>query len=172
MFNYNIHPILVHFPIAFLFAYSVLKVLPLKRWFPNGAWKHIERALLLFGMLGAFLATTTGEIAEELTNPNSGLVEMHATFAGVSTWIFGLLLAGEIAALIRSEYGVKIQSQIVLKFLALVEKIFCHPAFSRILAIAGFVAITVTGLLGGVMVYGTTADPLAGIVLKILGISL
>ncbi len=172
MFNYNIHPIMVHFPIALLFIYSVLEVLPMKRWFPNGAWKHIKRAFLFFGTLGAFAALSTGEIAESFTNANQMLVETHAAFATFSTWVYGLLLAGEIAEIIYSEYGTKIQSQIVLKFLALIEKVFCHQTFSKILAIIGFFAITITGLLGGVMVYGVTADPLAKFVLTVLGIQL
>lgn len=172
MFNYNIHPIIVHFPIALLFVYSILKVLPLKRWFPNGAWKHIKRALLFFGTLGAFAALSTGELAENFTHANRALVEAHSTFATIATWIYGSLLAGEIASIIRSEYGTKINSSFVLKCLSWIERIFCQHFFSRILAIVGLIAITVTGLLGGVMVYGTTADPLAGIVLKILGIQM
>lgn len=172
MLNYNIHPIMVHFPIALLFIYSILKVLPMKRWFPNGAWKHIKRALLFFGTLGAFAALSTGELAESFTHANRALVETHATFATFSTWVYGLLLAGEVAEIIRSEYSIKIQTRIVLKFIALIEKVFCQHFFSRILAVVGLIAITVTGLLGGVMVYGVTADPLAKFVLKILGIQL
>jgi hypothetical protein len=35
----------------------------------------------------------------------------------------------------------------------------------------GLLAISLTGLLGGVLVYGTSADPIAGLVLKLLGIN-
>ena len=75
--TYNIHPLFVHFPIALLFVYSIIKILPLQKWLPNVAWKHIERVLLLVGVLGAFAALSTGEIAEHLTRPNHDLVETH-----------------------------------------------------------------------------------------------
>ncbi len=172
MFTYNIHPILVHFPIALLFIYSVIKILPFKKWMPSVAWRHIERALLLLGVFGAFAALATGDLAEHLSHPNRALVEMHSTFATIATWIYGALLLGETASVIRSDFGVKIRSSMLLKKIAFIERILCDRIFSKILALAGFIAITVTGLLGGVMVYGTSADPLAGFVLKILGLQL
>lgn len=170
MNTYNIHPIFVHFPIALLFLYSVIKILPLKKWFPGAAWKHIERALLFFGVLGAFAALATGDLAEHLFRPNRALVETHSTFAAIATWTYALLLAGEIAGMIRSEYGTRIHVKYVLPFCAFIEKIFADRLFSKILAFVGFLTISITGLLGGVMVYGASADPLAGIVLKILGL--
>jgi hypothetical protein len=40
------------------------------------------------------------------------------------------------------------------------------------LVILGFIALFLTGVLGGVLVYGTTADPLAPFILKLLNINL
>ncbi|MCR4311379.1 MAG: hypothetical protein NUV54_02320 [Candidatus Taylorbacteria bacterium] len=50
--TYNLHPIVVRFPIALLVLYSIIKVLPLFKWFPSVSWKHIELALPVFGVLG------------------------------------------------------------------------------------------------------------------------
>ncbi len=169
--NYNIHPIFVHFPIAFLLLYSLLKILPFRKWFPAVAWKEIQRVLLLAGVLGSFAATSTGEIAEHLTNQNHQLVETHAFFAVVSTWLYGALLLGEALSLFNSRF-IKNPMATGAKLLIGIEKILTNQALAVFLAIAGAIAILMTGLLGGVMVYGTTADPLAGIVLKMLGISL
>jgi uncharacterized membrane protein len=170
--NYNIHPILVHFPIALLFIYSIIKVLPLKKWLPEVFWKHIEIALLVFGFLGALAANATGEIAEHLINPVRMLVETHSTFAAVSIGLYGTILAGEVLHFLNLNYKKYIPAGIVQKCVDFFEKLLCNNFVSKILAVFGFVAITVTGLLGGVMVYGTTADPLAGIVLKLLGINI
>lgn len=52
-----------------------------------------------------------------------------------------------------------------------IQKILTHPIFSKILAFLGFIAISVTGLLGGAMVYNVSADPFTGVVLRLLGIS-
>ncbi len=169
---YNIHPILVHFPIALLFLYSVIKILPFGKFFPKVNWRDIERVLLLFGVLGAFVASATGEIAEHLVRPDHNLVETHAAFAATSTWLYGLLLIGEIFSIINRNLIPNINMEFLTKLGILIEKILCHPIFSKILAFAALLAITITGMLGGVMVYGLSADPLAPIVLKMLGINL
>jgi uncharacterized membrane protein len=171
--TYNIHPLLVHFPIALLFLYSVIKILPMQKWFPKVAWRDVERVLLLIGVLGAFAALATGDTAEHLVHPNRQLVDAHSNFATVATFIYGALLVGEIAAVFNT-YTDRINAswQWLLKVSQFIEKILCNKAFSIILAIAGFVAISVTGLLGGVIAYGLTADPVAPFVLKLLGITL
>jgi hypothetical protein len=51
-----------------------------------------------------------------------------------------------------------------------VENLLTNRTLTLILAIVGVVAISLTGLLGGVMIYGTSADPLAPFILKILGL--
>ena len=171
--TYNIHPIFVHFPIALLCVYSLVKILPVAKWFPKISWKDIERFLLVFGVLGAFVALTTGDSAEHIARPNHQLVEMHSTFAGIATWLYGALLAGEIAyvfnrmQLKENSFFLKLR-----KLGALLEKILCDTFISKSLAVLALVAIVVTGLLGGVMVYGPNADPMAGLVLKLLGITL
>lgn len=169
---YNIHPLFVHFPIALLLVYSFLKILPFKKWFPSVSWGQIERALLFFGVIGAFAALSTGETAEHLARPDRALVEMHSLFATMSTWLYGALLLGEIALVVRTTFATKITLPAVLKLAAFLEKILCNRIFSKILAFLGLIAISVTGLLGGVMVYGLSADPLAGFVVKILGLTL
>ena len=100
--TYNIHPILVHFPIALLFLYSIIKILPLKKWFPKVSWKHIELVLLVSGFVGALLANATGEVAENLVRPDHKLVETHAFMALTATWMYGLLLAGELLSWIHA----------------------------------------------------------------------
>lgn len=153
--TYNIHPIVVHFPVAFLFLYSIIKIIPLKKWFPSISWKQIERFLLFLGVLGAIAALFTGGIAEQLVQPNHRLVEAHSTFAFISTIIYGLLILIEIIAILKSKY-------INLS----------NGKFSKFLAFLGLISISITGMLGGVMVYGVSADSLAGMLLKLLGINL
>ncbi len=171
--TYNIHPLLVHFPIALLFLYSVIKILPLQKWFPQVGWRDIERVLLVCGVLGAFAALATGDTAEHLVHPNRQLVDAHSTFAGIATFIYGALLVGEIAAVFNT-YKNRINAswQWLLRISHVIEAILCNKVVSFILALAGFIAISVTGLLGGVIAYGLTADPVAPFVLKLLGISL
>lgn len=168
--SYNLHPLFVHFPIALLFVYSIIKILPFKKWFPRVAWKQIEIALLVVGVLGAAAALWTGDTAKELTHPDRDLVEMHSLFADISTWVYGALLLGEILALAsllinKIEKYSKFHSLVIF-----VKKFLTNKFVSTILALVGLFAISITGVLGGVMVYGTSADPIAGTVLNLLGL--
>ena len=170
--TYNIHPLFVHFPIALLVVYSVLTILPLPKWFPKFAWRQIRQIVLLFGVLGAVAASSTGEIAEKLVRPDHDLVEMHAFFAATSTWIYGVLLVGEVLLYVNNFLQKKGMFTSVIPFLLWVEKCITHRIVTALLAFLGLLAISVTGLLGGVMVYGATADPVAPFVMNLLGLSM
>jgi len=50
------------------------------------------------------------------------------------------------------------------------KKLFSQNWIMWLLSGAGALLIAITGLLGGVMVYGTTADPLAAPILNLLGL--
>lgn len=166
--TYNIHPIFVHFPIALLTAYSILRLLPLSRWFPSVAWKQVRLVFLLLGVIGAAAALSTGEIAEEFAVGNRALMEMHAAFATAASWIYGILLVGELVAFVRSAGFVPTALD---RFAQFIERILTQPFLAGVLALVGLVVLSIAGMLGGVLVYGVTADPIAPLVLKILGLS-
>ncbi len=171
--NYNIHPIFVHFPIALLFVYSLIKIVPVKKFLPKINWKDIEIFTLIIGVLGALVALATGDGAEHLFRVNRQIVEIHSTFAGLATVLYAALLAGEIAYVLNHNFSEKIKSySFVKKITSLVEKIFCDKTFSFIISVLALIAISITGILGGALVYGASADPVAGIILKMFGITL
>lgn len=170
--TYDIHPIFVHFPIALLVVYSIIKILPFKKWFPQVTWNYLESILLLIGVLGAFISSSTGEVAEHLTKANKNLVEMHSTFAGISTWLYGLLLLGEILVLLTPKLFPKFNLPKTSELVLFIQNLLTNPISSKIIAFLGLIAISITGMLGGVIVYGVSADPLAPMLLKLLGITL
>ncbi len=168
--TYNIHPLFVHFPIAFLVVYSVIKFLPAEKWITSISWRPIQRLLLVVGVLGAFVSNTTGEMAEHLVKADHDLVEMHAFFAGASTWIYGILLVGEILFLLNRYFVTKNIQTPINKILISIERIINQKILSSTLSLLGLIAISITGLLGGVIVYGVSADPIAPFVLRLLGL--
>lgn len=168
--TYNIHPLFVHFPIAFLFLYSILTIIPFYKWFPSFSWKEVRFVVLVVGVIGAIFASITGEVAEHLVRPDKNLVEMHSFFAGFSIFIYSLILVGQLFSLINPYIEKKFINFSLLKLFRFIERILSNKIVSILLSIIGLVSISFTGLLGGVMVYGTSTDPIAPIVLKLLGI--
>ena len=171
--TYNIHPIFVHFPIALLFIYSIIKILPFKKWLPKIAWDDICFVVLIVGVLGAFMALSTGDTAEHLSKANHHLINIHATFASISTWLYVALLLGEISHFFnQSKLAEKVSLLKFKKVTAFCEKLFYGKLFSKIVSLVALLFITLTGMLGGIIVYGVSADPFASTLLKILGISI
>lgn len=127
--------------------------------------------------VGASVALMTGEIAESLVQPDHKLVEMHSTFADISVILYSILLVGEILAFVIDKYSVSQQgasqnSSAFLKTLSKLSNLINNRIFGATIAFLALGAITVAGILGGVMVYGTSADPFATTILSVLGISL
>lgn len=170
--TYNLHPIFVHFPIAFFLLYSLLRLLPWPKKFPPVNWQIPKIVILVVGLLGAWLSNLTGDIAKHLSRPQSSLVEMHESFAGISINIYIIILILELLFFIKPEYLQTKYFKQIKNFILRLKQLLAKDWFLIILAITGAITITITGLLGGVMVYGLTADPLAAPLLKLLGLSI
>lgn len=159
---YDLHPIVVHFPVALLTLYSLMCVLPLSRWFSAMNWKHIRVVFLSVGVVGGIVAIITGKIAEKISAPMEDIVELHTFFALVTVVTYGLLLVGD--GVFTWLFGEKRQIPLLLSL----QSVLGQRIIKIVLAIIALSTLTITGMLGGVMVYGTISDPLAAPVLKLL----
>lgn len=169
--SYNLHPIFVHFPIAFFLLYSLLRILPLEKRFPRSDWRLMRIIILVAGLLGAWLASATGDMAAELIHPNRNILEMHESFANASVFIYFLLFVGEMAKVLPSDWLKRLRLSFLEPLWKVVVDILSPKWFLVLFSILGALSIAMTGLLGGAMVYGTSADPLTAPVLRILGLS-
>lgn len=168
--NYNLHPIFVHFPIALLLLYSVLRIFPWPSKWQVVNWQIPRIILLGAGLLGAWMSNLTGDIASKLTKHDRGILQMHETFASMSVNVYVILLIIEIIIFIPKKYlDQEYFASIKIWFLRL-QNFLAHRIIFQILALIGIVFISITGLLGGVMVHGVNADPLAVPVLQLLGL--
>jgi uncharacterized membrane protein len=167
--TYDLHPIFVHFPIAFFLLYSLLRLIPWPKKLLTVEWQIPRIVILTAGLLGAGLANATGDVAKHLNRPNNQLVEMHETFAGFSVTIYVILLIAELIVFIKPEWLEISYIKTIKPLFVFLKKITGNWLF-YLLSIVGALAITMTGLLGGVMVYGVKADPLAAPILKLLGL--
>ncbi len=180
----NIHPIVVHFPIAFLSIYAALEIFTL--WYRRYVKTlfNIKAFLLVVGYLGTVAALQTGELA---ANANRGvsrdLLHMHEAFANGTVWIFGILALlyvgyilwvknfGNVRTWGDRFFADKPQlSQIVRWKTRAINWLFDTRWLLALMALVGLVVVTVTGALGGAMVYGSDVDPFVQLVVRFLGV--
>ncbi|MFZ2484689.1 MAG: DUF2231 domain-containing protein [Minisyncoccia bacterium] len=146
----NIHPIVVHFPIALLSLYAIFELVRFQKVLEKPYWFYIKATLVISGELFAIAAFLTGPEVE-----GAKLIEMHEAFAMVAIAIFGLIALGYLSKHFS-----------VLKVFSFVTRSYILIP----LAFLGLVSITITGGLGGAIVYGTDFDPFMAPIFKILGV--
>lgn len=164
----NIHPLFVHFPIALLTVYAGLEVLRLKRFKLEPSWLYLKAGFLLIGTIGAHLALQTGELGIDLYRGYWQIIEVHESFATLTTTIFSILSVGYVILLAERWYGQKISTYPLLAKVAAINKQIFSSFIAVILAMLGFAALLVTGALGAAIVYGPMADPFVNFVYKLL----
>lgn len=162
----ELHPIIVHFPIALLLTSVVLDFVAtaLRRW--NIA--DVSTWLLGLGVVGALAAGLSGSVSEHAANvakANVGnLLSLHQAFAfGTGIVFAGLFtvrvvwLAPRILAGMRTTF--RFVAPIETRLRAAVPALFAAPpatwliALYLIASVIGAVMLGITGYLGGVLVY-------------------
>ncbi len=155
----NIHPLLVHFPIAFFVIYSIFELIPLKKVKKQPFWFYIKAILVSFGLIGAFLAGITGKLAESSFPELRQLINLHSTVNELASAVFGLIVfAYLISWMKRSKFSFsKLGS--LSKLILLYENVILETPLIYLLVITGLVLISIGGALGGAIVYGSDFDP-------------
>ena len=161
----DLHPLFVHFPIALLTLFAGLELLRFKAITSRLELFYTKAILVITGTIGGFIAAQAGEIAEETYKGGQSLnlLETHSSIAEATN-----ILAIIIAALYVGAWIKRSGKQLPMpQIFALCEKITSSwimiPA-----ALVLLTAISVTGALGGALVYGPDADPVVSFVYKLL----
>ncbi len=161
----NIHPLIVHFPIALLAVYSLLECVPKVR---ASEWARGSKRIFLFmGVVTAFLALVSGGLAEELveSSPRAYILTVHAPAAGLTTLLYLVLAASYLVQIFDHRgWGDRIAGESrVLRTLWNMKKRLAHLVRDTWVTpvIAGFAlfGLLVTGALGAALVYGPEVDP-------------
>lgn len=166
----NYHVLIVHFPIALLAIYSVLEILRIPKLQDLLHHFHIKAFTVILGTGAAVAAGLTGKLIENRVNiADRRLVEIHSSVAQLTTAFFGIFALLYILAWAGRENMLD-RLPLLRKYLPVIEKIIA----SRWMILAGFIGlglITLTGTLGGILVYGPNVDPVAGAVYKLLNLA-
>ena len=97
----NIHPIVVHFPIALLTLYSVVELIKSKNIVLKYNLFYSKALLLITGTVGGYFALQTGDIASHLLKSRSSILRFHEMFAQMSIMLYSFLSLGYILKLIE-----------------------------------------------------------------------
>ena len=163
----DLHPIIVHFPIAFLTVFFFLEVISIKRLEQEQWWFYLKAVLAILGGLSAVAAAQFGDLAAHKYRGVLAVREvlhLHETFAK-ATEVLGLLMAANYGALWLERTNML--SRIFpgpLGFIRTwglwVVKVINYKPLLKVLALFGLFCVVVTGGLGGMLVFGGTADPM------------
>lgn len=164
----NIHPLIVHFPIALLTLYSLLELASLG-W---RAWtKKLETTkifLLWIGTIGAFFSLQSGELAEEFRQlKGSELVHTHEEFAEKA---YSTYITLSIYYLVIRAMHAGYLSRLPSKINTLLTRILAYSRIKRIVALWAALwlgLLTITGALGGAITHGPDIDPVVQMIYTI-----
>ena len=156
----NIHPIFVHFPIALLTVYALFELLQFSLLLKKTYWWYLKGAFVVLGSVSSVASYMTGDWAAEAIDRSSevqNLIQVHSGFAFGTVLIFGLISLSYVLLLLKKE-GV---AQWPVTRLA--ERLQ-QPNVIIPLSMIGLILVTVTGALGGAIVYGSEVDPIVSVI--------
>ncbi len=164
----NIHPIVVHFPIALLTLYSVVELIKSKNIVLKYNLFYSKALLLITGTVGGYFALQTGDIASHLLKSRSSILRFHEMFAQMSIMLYSFLSLGYILKLI--EPYLEKRNFKYIEAVRVVTTIILSPIVSISVAIIALTTLSITGGLGGILVYGPNADFVTKILYSIFNI--
>lgn len=136
----RLHPLVIHFPIAFLFLYILFEVTNL--FLKNIHLKKFSILILFFGVIGGIVAVLTGNQAFQLlatqnwlTQYHIYIIEQHEYYASLTMWYFFAILVCEIYTFLKNKKEIRRQYLFV------------------IFAIIGLYFLYQTAEIGGILVY-------------------
>ncbi len=170
----NLHPILVHFPIALLTLYAILELIRIKRIQSLPYWFYLKAILAIVGSVGAVITIQSGEMIQNEFADVGKVLQVHALWANIATDVFLVIGCAYAVAWLNQIPTVNswLLTKPVLKplwaALSKLSRVLTQTWLAFFIALFGLVAITITGALGGAIVHGKNIDPIVAFIYKLL----
>lgn len=159
----NVHPILVHFPIALLSLYALLEFLS---FFPvlqkQSYWFYMKAMLVIIGAAATIPTILAGLLIRSKFEGVHAIVNLHEHFAYATACIFGAIALIYVIAW-ATKLNILPKNNIILRL----DNFFLNEYLLALFALIGLIVITITGALGGIIAFGPGTDPFAGFVYSI-----
>lgn len=170
--SFNVHPFIVHFPVALLTLYVLLEFFRLKILTKQTYYFYLKSLLLIFGTAGAGFAILSGKLAEENIGEDVNyLVHTHELWAFLTFGLFAICTLSYFIIWVErdfnSQFVIKLKNFVLWQFFTKFARAFLESPLIVILAFLGFVALSITGALGGSIVYGGNSDPFSQLIYNI-----
>ncbi|MFZ2832246.1 MAG: DUF2231 domain-containing protein [Minisyncoccia bacterium] len=175
----NIHPLLVHFPIAFLTLYAICELIRFNQITKQNYWFYFKAMLVIAGTITAQIAAGTGGMIEEMfaEGPKAdaiknAIVPAHEMTAEAGSGIFLILALTYLVLWVNRDASEEFltRNPRFAKLMRLASPLANWISQTKailILSILGLVSLTLAGGLGGAMVHGTDADPLISFIYRL-----
>ncbi len=171
----NIHPLLVHFPIALLTLYSMMEIGRFPAFTRQPYWFFTKAILCIVGSFSGILTIISGKMIVDqfLGGSRDKLINAHENFAILSICVFLILAISYLILWWNRSREARLTGQQqprngLWNVLLRVARFVVETPLSILLAIIGFIALTITGALGGATVYGPDIDPVVRLVYGIV----
>ncbi|HSW89040.1 MAG TPA: DUF2231 domain-containing protein [Candidatus Saccharimonadales bacterium] len=165
----NVHPLLVHYPIAFFMTYAVFELVRFKKIIKQPYWFYVKAILVCLGVVSAFAAGVAGKIIQPQFTQKT-LVSIHEHVNESATIVFTIIAFCYIISWIQQtkSNSTLLQSNKFWTVSLKIEHMVLHTPFLYFLVIPGLLLITLGGTLGGIIVYGPNLDPITSFVYSLL----
>jgi uncharacterized membrane protein len=157
----NIHPVLVHYPVAFLSIYAFFELLRFKKLQDFPGWLFIKATLVFVGGLGVLAALSTGDFGKALYPAQRAIIRVHENFADMTVAVFGIIALIYLVAVLDvlfADYFHTSKFAATWQRLADFDKKLNRGVVLIPLALIGLFLLLTTGALGGSIVYGVNSD--------------
>ena len=163
----NIHPIIIHFPIALLVVYSLLEMVSIFSWKWVPSLKVTKQFLLFVWTIWVFFALQTWDLASDIWEYPKNLVHEHERRANISYILYIVL---SVYYLLTFEFVQNLLQKVHKNIVPLIKKIQEQKYISIIvatLATLWIIALTITWALGGAISHWPDTDPIVKIIYNI-----
>lgn len=166
----NLHPIIVHFPIACLILYSWIELTSIFSWRVRTNLSSTKYFLLLIGIIGTFSALASGEVAQQSFG-QSDLIHTHEEFWERSHLTYIIIGCFYLAKFIINKrifinYWTKREKSHLSWFITFVDSTISRYIIACI-SLIGIVLLSITGALGWAISHGQDTDPIVQAVYSI-----